>query len=89
MQAGLFFSPCIKSPDTHPTHDDLSDLAHGAVCARGLGELRQQVLVQRDVGVQVAEEVRELLLRHDGQLQHGVVVRLQGWGGGKSRLEDG
>lgn len=32
--------------------------------------------MQRDVGVQVAEDVSELLLRHDGQFQHGVVVRL-------------
>lgn len=33
--------------------------------------------MQGDVVVQVAEDVSQLLLRHDGELQHGVMVRLQ------------
>lgn len=32
--------------------------------------------MQRDVGVQVAKDVSELLLGHNGELQHWVVVRL-------------
>lgn len=32
--------------------------------------------MQRDVGIQVAEDVRELFLGHNGELQHWVMVRL-------------
>lgn len=32
--------------------------------------------MQRDVGIQVAEDVSELLFRHNGELQHWVMVRL-------------
>ena len=39
--------------------------------------------MQRDVGVQVAEDVRELVLGHDGELQHWVMVRL--WVGAESK----
>lgn len=72
--------------DAHPADDDLSDLAHRPVRPRGFGELGQQVFVQGDVGIQVAEDVSELLLRHDGELQHGVVVRL--WTGAEPTRSD-
>lgn len=67
---------CDLMKDTHPADDDLSDLAHGPVWPCGFGELGQQVFVQRDVSIQVAEDVSELLFRHNGELQHRVVVRL-------------
>lgn len=54
----------------------MSDLSHGPIRAGCLGELRQEVLVQGDVGIEIAEDLSELLLAHDGELQHGVVVRL-------------
>lgn len=65
-----------KVKDTYPANNNLPNLAHGPVWPCGFGELRQKVLVQWDVGIQVAENVSKLLLRHDGQLQHRVVVRL-------------
>lgn len=64
-------------PGTYPADDDLSYLSHGAVGAGGSGQLGQQVLVEGDVGIQVPEDMGQLLLRHDTQLQHGVVVRLE------------
>ena len=33
--------------------------------------------MQRDVGVKVAEDMSEFLLAHNGELQHGVVIRLR------------
>lgn len=50
-----------RGRDTYPVHYNLSDLAHSPNWPRGFGELRQEVLVQRDVGIQVAEDVSELL----------------------------
>lgn len=32
--------------------------------------------MQRDIRIQVPEYVGELLLRHDGELQHGIVIGL-------------
>lgn len=51
-----------KVKDTYPANNNLPNLAHGPVWPRGFGELRQKVLVQWDVGIQVAENVSKLLL---------------------------
>ena len=32
--------------------------------------------MQRDVGIEIAKDVGELLLRHDGELQHRVMICL-------------
>lgn len=65
-----------KVSETYPANKDLPNLAHSPIWPRGFGELGQKVLVQWDVGIQVAENVSKFLLRHNGQLQHRVVVRL-------------
>lgn len=62
--------------DTYPAYDNLSDLAHSSIWTCGFGELFQEVLMQRDVSIQVAKDVGELLLGHNGELQHRVMVRL-------------
>lgn len=64
--------------DTYPADNNLPNLAHGPIRPCGFGEPGQQVFMKGDIVVQVTEDVCELLLRHDGELQHWVMVRLQG-----------
>lgn len=42
--------------------------------------------MQRDVGIEVAEDVSQLLLGHNGELQHWVMVRL--WTGEEPKLSN-
>lgn len=63
--------------DTYPVYNNTADLAHGPVGSGRFGELCQEVFVQRDVGIKVAEDMSEFLLAHNGELQHGVVIRLR------------
>lgn len=72
--------------ETYPAYNNLPDLAHSPIWPCSFGQLSQQVFMQGDVGIQVAENVSELLLRHDGELQHRVMVRL--WTGAKPKMSN-
>lgn len=54
----------------------MANLSHGSVCPSCFGELGQEVLVQRDVVIQVAKDMSEFLLTHNGELQHWVMICL-------------